>query len=156
MNTGYIIQAMDYNKIVAHCDKTIKEEQEKIRIYKVLINQLENQDGKKITKRIDKYSQIEGYYISHVKRYDRHYLYISNKNSGFNFDMGLCDYKEEKLNLEYIKKSLNSLQDNVKKDIESNKNITETISIYNTALKYYKEAEENLKNLPGFYSFDRW
>lgn len=156
MNTGNILYDMDFNKIITHCDKTIKEEQEKIKIYSLLIDKLKDYDGKLLTKRIDKRSQIDGYYIHHTKSYGNHHLYIRSKTSNFNFDMSLCDYNQDKLSINHLKKSLISLENKVKKDIEVNKNITEILCIYNVALKQYKIAEENLKNLPGFCSLDRW
>ena len=156
MQIGYHLDVRDYNKIVTHADKSIRETKEQIKVYKMLIHKLKKYDGKALNKRVEAYGEIEGYSIHHAKRYDWHYLYISNKETSFRCEITLAEHKGEKISIDHLTKSLETLEKDLLKFIEAEKRITETINIYNTALDYYKKAEDALKNIPGWYTCNRW
>jgi len=156
MNTGYRIDERDFNKIIANSDKTIKDLQELIKLRKEVIKQLSSRDGKILNKRVESYVSIEGYRIHYSKRFDWFYINIYSETKTQNFEISLAGYQEKNLNIEHMEKQLTESEKQLATYKELNEHITEFISIYNTALTYYKKAESDLRTIPGFYDCNRW
>lgn len=154
MNTGYNLDLNQYNKILNHSDKSIKNQQQEIKLYDLLIEQLVKQNGKQITKRVMNYISLDGFYPYYTKRYD--HFYIGVHKGQWSTEIPLAEYKETKLSIEFMKKNRDNRIKAVNKDLETIKNITQIIIQYNTALECYKAAEEQLKTLPGWFSLDRF
>lgn len=150
----YSIEINEYNKLITHVDKTIKDLKETIQIYKILIKQLESQDNKQVTKRILNHIKLEGYNVSCLRSYDRQYLYIYK--GSFKTEIALCEYKENKLSIECLKRNLDSKEKLLNEAIEIQNKVSEIVSKYNATLNAFKVAEKELYSIPGWSSFDRF
>jgi hypothetical protein len=157
MNLNYKISDDDYNKLVAHADKTIRRNKETIKIYDQLIECLRGYSGKVLNKRIESNVNIEGYSVYHCRRYERHYLYLSRECE--RFEICLCEYNKEKnikFDISYIENKLKDIKEKLKEEIAESENIVYYVQKFNVALDWLKKAQEDIQKIPGYYEFNRY
>ncbi|MBV4416989.1 hypothetical protein [Clostridium tyrobutyricum] len=158
----YEININEYNSLILHVEKTFKSDIEKMNIYKTLINGLKAYENKVINKKIEKIVQelFEHYGVSYYKNYGWYELYISKQNPYKHFEITLAPREEgskhTRFKIDYLKENLKKLQEKHKKDVLNSKNIAEIVGQYNTALKYFRSAAEKLRDIPSWYSFNRF
>ena len=156
----YEIGINEFNRLLLHIDKTFKNDIEKINIYKALVNGLKSYENRVINVRIEKIVQniLKNYYVSYCKRYGWYQLYVSNK--GINFEITLAPREQEsnktRFKISYLEDKLKELEEKHKKDILNSKNVSEIVGKFNTALKYFREAERGLYNIPEWFSFNKF
>jgi hypothetical protein len=152
----------EYNQLLSHIEKTFKLDIEKMSIYKTLINGLKSYENRVINKKIEKVVQelFKNYSVSYYKNYGWYELYISSQKPCRHFEIPLAPKEEKSRNtrfkVDYLKGNFKKLQEKHKKDILNSKNIAEIVGQYNTALKYFRSAAEKLRDIPSWYSFNRF
>ena len=156
----YEIGINEFNRLLLHIDKTFKNDIEKINIYKALVNGLKSYENRVINVRIEKIVQdiLKNYYVSYCKRYGWYQLYVSNKC--INFEIILAPREQEsnktRFKISYLEDKLKELEEKHKKDILNSKNVSEIVGKFNTALKYFREAERGLYDIPEWFNFNKF
>lgn len=158
----YEIGINEYNRLLVHIDKTFKYDTEKIRIYKVLVKGLKTYENKVINIRIEKVVQnvLKEYNVNYSKWYGWYRIYVSRQNPYTQFEIILASKekvsKRTYFKIDYLKEKLKELEEKHKKDVLNFKNVSEIVGKYNSALRYFKEAERELCNIPDWFSFNRF
>lgn len=156
----YEIELNEYNKLITHVYKIMETDLEKIKIYKMLIKGLAFYEGRIINIRIEKVIKkiLEPEYkVHYYKSYDWYRLCIYKKSTKFEINLG----KDEKENrtrfkLTNLQNDLLKLETKHNNDIKNSSDVINIVSQYNTALKYFRTSENLLRNIPGWYTFDRF
>lgn len=158
MQTGYSLDIKDFNKLVAHADRTIKQLQDSIRTRKLLIKQLRPHDGKQLNKRMETYGDLEGFRVYHSHRYEWHYLNVrdTGKDTNISHEISLAGYQGKKLSIAHMEKQVEESEKDLQRMLINNERITELVAVYNNALQSYEKAESELRDIPGYYTFSRW
>lgn len=162
----YEINSHEYNKLLAHVYRSLRKDDEKIEIYKKLIKGLAFYENKVINIRIEKIVKeiLEPVYsVSYYKSYGSYRLYIDNKEAKyykfrFQITIGVDNEKIKKtrFKLKYLQDSLKKLEEKHKTDKENEFKVLDIVSEYNSALRYFKIAENRLRDIPEWYSFSRF
>lgn len=159
----YEIALSEYNRLLAHVDKTFKNDIEQINVYKKLINGLISYENKVINIKIKEKVQsiLKEYYVGYSKRYGWYELYISKTKTHISFDIALALREEEetkrtRFKIGYLKDRLKKLQEKYEKDILNSKKISEIVGQYNSALQYFRAAAEKLYEIPNWNAFNRF
>jgi hypothetical protein len=153
----YDITTFEYNKLVAHIDKSLKYDKETIAIYVKLIKALKTYDGKILNLRIQNHISLEGYNVHYYKSYQRPFLYISNEYSRYEIQLASSSNdKYIKFDINYLIKGLEALKLKYEKNLKEIDNVAEYVCKFNIAVKLLEEAKNNLSNLPNWYGFSRF
>ena len=153
MRYEYIIDADDYNNLVATVERRIKEEEEQTKIYNALANKLKSYQGKVINARIEKAASLPDYRISYRKQNGHAELYVSKDRQGYYIRLG--EQNQERFDVAFLRTKAATLKEKTSKDRQQCNRICEVVNRYNTALQFFKTASGELSSIPHFYSWNR-
>lgn len=155
----YSISDNEYNKLLLHIDKTLKHDAELIKIYTRLIEGLKSYEGRVLNTRIEKPIQaiLNEYKVHYGKRYDHYYIYINRDQKQFEISLvGYVKEKNYKFTLDHMKETLKTTKEKHEKEKNKAEQVTEIVGKYNAALRWYRAAEKDLQELPGWFGFNRF
>lgn len=153
----YNIDSSDYNKLVSHVYKSIKNDEETIIIYEKIINILKDYNGRVLNVRIEKFIKLDGYTVSYSKRYNYHMVYIAKGFKRYEIQLSCCSYEKYlKFDINYLIDVLKYLKIKYEKDLKEIDNISLYVCKFNTYLKLLDEAKKDLYKLPNWNGFSRF